>query len=212
MSSKILADRYPQPECERRSFTSEVSLETRDDGRPIIRGYAAVYGPLSEDLGGFRERVMPGAFRASLANGADVRAFDNHDTSKILGRRSAGNLKLFDDDTGLRYEISPPDTSIARDMIANIAAGNIRESSFGFVVKYDSWTRDTTTDPETLTRDIVRADIFDVSPVTFPAYRDTSVALRSLQAAKLEPLIKITSPAFSLSAYLCWLDAIDAAR
>jgi len=196
---------YLPPGLERRSFPGDIRIETRASGSPVIRGYAAVYNSLSDDLGGFRERVLPGCFRGCLDRGTDVRAFFNHDTSAILARRSAGNLRLFDDDNGLGYEIDPPDTSTAIDLLENIRCGNIRESSFGFTCTRQEWGRE----GEWMTRDLVEADIFDVSPVTYPAYPDATVALRSLEAARGR-LPRSRSDRY-LTSYLDWLRAIDAA-
>lgn len=156
-----------------------VWLETRqDDVRPRIVGYAAVFETLSEDLGGFRERVMPGAFTRSLRESADVRALIDHDPSKILGRTASGTLTLRATTKGLLAYIDPPNTQLARDVVESIQRGDIDGMSFGFQTKSDEWHN---LDGQPI-RDLIDVDLFDVSVVTFPAYPATEVGLRSLDA------------------------------
>lgn len=145
-----------------------------DAGR--LMGYASVYGPLSEDLGGFRERIAPQAFTRTLEDSkADVRALVNHDSSLVLGRRSAGTLKLSTDKNGLGVEIYPPDTSYAKDLRMLIERGDVNQMSFGFIVRADEWTIEETVRVRTVTD----VELIEVSVVTIPAYPDTTVAIRS---------------------------------
>lgn len=145
-----------------------------------IIGLAAVYGPFSEDLGGFRERVHPDAFRKSLEDGRDIRALVDHDTAKVLGRRSADTLRLSSDDQGLRVEILLPDTSYARDLAVLMERGDVSQMSFAFTLgpKGDRW--DGRGDDGLRIRTLMDVDLVEVSVVTIPAYPDTSAALRSL--------------------------------
>jgi len=166
---------------ERRTMpVSEIRM-VKGEGEPTkIVGYAAVFNKRSEDLGGFTEQLAPGAFKTALKS-SDTRALFNHDSNYILGRRSAGTLALKEDDNGLHVEITPPDTQYARDLQANIDAGNIKEMSFGFRIAKDgeTWTDEENGMPlRTLTK---ISDLLDVSPVVFAAYNDTSVAMRSLE-------------------------------
>src|SRR5258707_392486 len=124
---------------------------------------------------GMRERILPGAFKATLAAGADVRALFNHDPSMILVRTKAGTLALEEDQHGLRYLISPPDTTVGRDLMENIRRGDITHSSFGFRSVDENYLKEN----GQFVRELVTVDLSDVSPVTYPAYTGTSVNVRS---------------------------------
>ncbi|MCK4302839.1 MAG: HK97 family phage prohead protease [Candidatus Eisenbacteria sp.] len=164
-----------QPKREIRTLRDQPKIVRSADGKPKIVGYAARFNELSLDLGGFREKIRPGAFLAALDRD-DVRALYNHDDGKVLGRASAGTLRLFEDDHGLRYEIDPPDAQWARDLIVSMDRGDIRESSFGFRLSKEEW--DETIDPPV--RTIIEVSrLYDVGPVTFPAYPTTSSDVRS---------------------------------
>lgn len=171
---------------ERRVFSVEelrVVRSTEDpDKMPTIEGYAAVFNKLSENLGGFVEKIAPGAFTKALKT-SDARALFNHDVNYVLGRESSKTLKLKEDERGLHMRVYPPDTQTIRDMvIAPIERGDIKEQSFGFMISKDAWDDVDERKSKTPTRTIVEVSrIFDVSPVTFPAYPDTKVAVRSLE-------------------------------
>lgn len=169
---------------ERRVFVIEglelVDTEERA-GRPAkIRGHAAVFNQLSEDLGGFREQIAPGAFAEAIEKD-DVRALINHDSNLVLGRNRAGTLELVEDQRGLAVLIDPPDTQYARDLIVSMKRGDITQMSFGFSVRPggQDWAKD---DEGRTIRTVKRVRLFDVSPVTFPAYPQTDVAVRELRA------------------------------
>jgi len=156
-------------------------LRAEPDSR-TLRGYAAVYDSDSEDLGGFTERIAPGAFDEVLED--DVRALVNHEDSKILARTVAGTLRLSTDSRGLVYEFDVPDTTYGNDLLESVRRGDINQSSFGFVVGEEQWEGESSgyKDKKKPRRTITKvARLFDVSPVTYPAYPDTSVALRSLK-------------------------------
>lgn len=147
-----------------------LTVERREDGTVRICGYAAVFNKDSEDLG-FIERIEPGAFKKALKK-SDVRALFNHDANLIIGRTGV-NLRLKEDDKGLYMEVDPIDTATYRMVAENIRAGLVTQQSFAFTVAAQEWDGDYTL------RTIKEVDqIFDVSPVTYPAYPDTSVALR----------------------------------
>jgi len=166
---------------ERRSVAQEVRADVEDD-RPTIEGYAAVFNSETEIWSGFFEEVAPGAFKNSLRSDDPVALF-NHDSSLPLGRKSADTLELREDKTGLNYKIFPPDTQIGRDLQTSIKRGDVKGSSFGFVVVEETMREEK---DGTFHRTINEAQLLDVSPVTFPAYNDTSVAVRSLDKFKEE--------------------------
>lgn len=166
---------------ERRNFTvDKMKVETRDDGKRIMRGHAAVFNALSEDLGGFREQIAPGAF-ADAIKSDDVRALFNHNPDHVLGRTASGTLRMSEDAHGLAIEIDPPDTQVARDLMVSMERGDISQMSFGFSVRKggDSWSK--SPDGKQI-RTLTNLRLYDVSPVTFPAYPQTDIAMRSLTA------------------------------
>jgi len=147
-----------------------------------VVGYAAVFNTYSADLGMFRERIAPGAFAKALTT-SDARALQDHDPSRLLGRQSAGTLRLVEDSTGLLAEIDLPDTQTGRDVAELIRRGDIQGQSFCFTTGADAWEFNA----ETSLRTVIEIDeLFDVGPVTFPAYEETSVAVRSLDVARAE--------------------------
>ena len=154
---------------------------SEEDGKPKFEGYAAVFNKWSEDLGGFREKIKAGAFRKALKN-SDVRALFNHDRNYVLGRSTAGTLKLKEDNKGLFINNNPPETQWAKDLMVSVNRGDITQMSFGFTVSEDEWKEDK---EGRVTRTIHGVDrLYDVSIVTEPAYPDTTVALRSLDKVK----------------------------
>jgi HK97 family phage prohead protease len=165
---------------ERRAFIMDVcKVETRTEGEPPrIVGHAAVFDQLSENLGGFRELIKPGAFTAAI-NEDDVRALFNHNPDFILGRSKSGTLSMKEDALGLAIEITPPDTQIARDLLVSMERGDINQMSFGFRVKAggQDWGEDA---DGNVIRTLTDLKLFDVSPVTFAAYPQTDAAVRSL--------------------------------
>ena len=149
------------------------------DGGTCIEGHAAVFDSWSETLGGifpFKEKVRKGAFAESIGRD-DIRALFNHDPNYVLGRNRAGTLELVEDNVGLRVRITPPDTSWARDITTSIRRGDIAQMSIGFVVEDDEWSSKDGID----TRELKKVRLFDVSPVTFPAYTATDVGVRAMQ-------------------------------
>lgn len=168
---------------ETRNFIAdELRVEKREDGASKIVGHAAVFNTLSEDLGGFREKIEPGAFTSAIKED-DVRALFNHDPNHILGRNKSGTLRLKEDQTGLAIEIDPPDTQIGRDLMISLERGDIDQMSFGFSVKPNgaNWGED---EDGMAIRTLTDVRLFDVSPVTYPAYPETDVAIRSLELHK----------------------------
>lgn len=148
-----------------------------EDGNKL-EGYAAVFNKWSEDLGFFREKIKRGAFKKTLEDGADVRALINHDPNLIIGRAANGTLELEEDKRGLKYLVSLPDTSYARDLKESVKRGDITQNSFGFVTMKDSWEQGE--GKELDERTLIEVKLLDVSPVTFPAYPQTDLKLRTL--------------------------------
>lgn len=169
-------------DIERRFLAKEVRLDT-SGGAPKIRGYAAVFNTLSEDLGGFREQIATGAFTDALGS-SDVRALINHDPNHVLGRSTSGTLTMREDATGLAVEIVPPDTQSARDLVELMKRGDVSQMSFAFTVgKEDQqWTRDGSGPWLRTIKKVAR--LFDVSVVTYPAYPATSAAVRALEEVR----------------------------
>lgn len=158
-----------------RRFIAE-PIEVRAAGDDItLAGYAAVYDSLSLDMGGWREMIAPGAFARSLSG--DIRALYDHDTGLVLGRTKSGTLKIYDDARGLRVEVNPPNTAMARSVVESIRRGDIDQMSFGFRTIRDKWTGQ----GETMIRTLEDVELLEVSFVAFPAYPETSAAVRSLQ-------------------------------
>lgn len=169
-------------------------LEVREQpgGGAGLAGYAAMFNEISVDLGGWREVIMPGAFSQTIGAGADVRALWQHSSEYVLGRTTNGTLRLAEDETGLRVEIDMPATSWAADALISLRRGDVDQMSFGFQVPAggDTWREM----EEYWLRTVWRIDpLYEVSPVTFPAYPQTSIHTRNhlatlrAQAASLLP-------------------------
>lgn len=169
-------DGESREDVERRLIETEAVVERcmcekTGKKKPVIRGYAALFNSDSQDLGGFVERIAPGAFDEVMKRGTDVVALYNHDPMFLLGRESSGTLRLFVDERGLRYEIDPPESRA--DVVEAIERSDVRGSSFAFRVKGsgEAWSR--TADGRQL-REIRTIDgLFDVGPVLKPAYSAT---------------------------------------
>ncbi|MBC9714498.1 HK97 family phage prohead protease [Streptomyces sp. TRM66268-LWL] len=166
---------------ETRSLTSPAEIRAKGDGF-TMRGYAYRFNELSHDLGGFRERITPGAGMASLERN-DVVATFNHNVDQVLGRRSSGTLRVGEDEHGGWYEIDLPDTSTGRDLAELLKRGDVKGSSFTFRVGRGGQRR-AGSDPETglPVREITEMDVAEVGPVLTPAYPTTDAALRSIEA------------------------------
>ena len=164
-------------DMEMRHVAMPVEYRAAGDGPGSLDGYAAVYNRYSQNLGGFVEQVDPGAFTKSIADGLPVVARYNHDDSHLLGTTEAGTLRLESDVTGLRYVVDLPPTTSGNDVAALAARGDLRYSSFAFHVIEDDWS---VTEQGFPLRTLRSVQLIDVAPVNNPAYRDTSVGMRSL--------------------------------
>lgn len=159
---------------------AELRLDGEGDDR-TIRGYAAMFDAMSLPLGGFREVIRKGAFKKTVRE-SDIRALWNHDPNYVLGRKSARTLRLEEDEKGLITRILPPKATWARDLMESIDRGDVSQMSFGFRAVKDRWHIDEK--GETL-RELLEVQLFDVSPVTFPAYPQTEVHVRAVMDAVL---------------------------
>jgi uncharacterized protein len=169
-------------EIERRNIELiEFRLVEDENKKPKIEGHAAVFNKLSEPMWGFREKISPGAFKNSITSD-DVRALFNHDPNYVLGRNKAKTLTLEEDERGLFIQIDPPDAQWARDLQESIRRGDISQMSFGFVTIKDSWEYKKEGKGETI-RTLEEVKLFDVSPVTYPAYPQTTVKVRDYLSA-----------------------------
>jgi HK97 family phage prohead protease len=164
---------------ERRTFAGTVEFRALGD-KLVAAGYAAMFNKISQNLGGFVEQVAPGAFTKTIQE-QDIRALFNHDENQVLGRLAPGTLRLEEDGTGLAYEIDLPDTSAGRDVAKLLERQDVSGSSFGFRTIDDEWGETETGFP---LRTLKQVSLRDVGPVTFPAYTDSTSALRSLAEAR----------------------------
>lgn len=162
---------------EKRTLSKPLDVRAKDAKRTIA-GHAAVFNSETDIGGYFREVIAPGAFKDTIAG--DVRALIDHDSGRVIGRTTAGSLRLSEDDHGLAVEIDLPDTTDGRDLATLIERGDISGMSFGFVVTKQTWDET----GETPKRTIEAVELHEVSVVAFPAYDDTSIAMRSLDEAR----------------------------
>ncbi len=163
---------------ERRAYEITELRVQRGDGQGVkVGGYAALFNSESVDLGGFTERIAPGAFAGSL--GRDVRALLNHNPDLLLGRTKSGTLRLAEDTRGLGFELDLPETQLGRDTAALIERRDLSGMSFAFRTLKDTWAK---VGPGKWMRTLLDLELIDVSPVTFPAYPETEVGLRSADA------------------------------
>lgn len=168
-----------QVEKQERRVFAEVELRAAADGESgpgTLFGYAAKFNKDSLDLGWFIERIRPGAFKNALKT-SDVRALVNHDPNQLLGR-TPDTLRLDENKIGLSFEIDLPDTQAGNDIAESVKRGDINGCSFAFTTEKDEWEY---TDEGPDRREIVEVkELFDIGPVTYPAYPDTSVAARAM--------------------------------
>jgi len=161
--------------------SNDVELRVDEKEPNKIFGYAAKFDSASRDLGGFVEYIDKNAFKEALKN-PDTVAVKNHDSNLILGRTKNGTLRMSTDSIGLKFEVDMPNTTIGKDTLEEVRRGDIDGCSFAFTVTEDSWRY---CDDDTVERTILQVgELIDVSAVLHPAYPDTSVAVRSLDAFK----------------------------
>lgn len=191
----------------RGSVASVRAAEGEGAKRAVIAGAGIVFNKETVIGGrhwGFREIIAPGAFTKSLTS-EDQRSFFNHDPNLILGRRSAGTLRVSEDETGVHYEVDAPDTSYANDLAVSLERKDVTGSSFIFRTTKEEWTEPAADSDEMPLRRILEAELYELGPVTFPAYEDSTAsvgarskseaiheartAARAAQAAPPEPVV-----------------------
>lgn len=184
-----------------RSPEAEVRAQVGEDGTVTIEGYAAVWNRYSANLGGYVEQIDPAAFDDSLRDDDQIASY-NHDYAAILGRRSAGNLELTKDSTGLRYTIrgDAADPDVQR-VAAKVRARSVTGSSFTFRSNPDGETWSYTAEGFPLVT-VRSAKLFEVASVVWPAYSATAddglaVGLRSLAEQTGRPLDDLVAAARS---------------
>jgi HK97 family phage prohead protease len=168
---------------------SKPTIKSREDGSRYLEGYAAVFYNPADPQGteyelypGYVERIMPGAFDRAIREKQDVRGLFNHDVNNLLGRTTSGTLSLSIDAVGLRYEIGLPETTVGKDVAISCERGDLSGSSFSFSNATPVWRE---VGP-TLYREVEDLNLYDVGPVTFPAYSGTTTGLRSDDGENLE--------------------------
>lgn len=173
-------------QLERRYVQAELRAERADDGTPKrIRGYAAVFGQKSVNLGGFVEIIAPGAFDRAIREKDDVRALIEHDPrAGLLGRTSSGTLRLSTDKRGLKAEIDVPTTRAAEDLLVSIERGDLDGMSFAFRLAPEGDEWEDGEDGGAIRTINEVAELVDVSVVSYPAYPQTQVSARALERAQ----------------------------
>lgn len=159
---------------ETRNFEADFEVREQGDGMTFV-GYAAKFNSRSENLGGFVETIMPGAFKRSLRSRNDVKLLVNHDAGRVLASTRAGTLRLTEDSVGLKVEADLPNTTDGRDMAELLRRGDLSSMSFGFSVIKDSWSQDGTE------RSLESVRLFETSIVAFPAYQATEASVRAYE-------------------------------
>ncbi len=164
-------------EMETRAY-GRCELRAVESGMPKLEGRAVPFNSLSVDLGGFREIIDPQAFVDSVKSGPDIRLLIDHVASKVLGRVSARTLMLEHTAEGLGFSADLPDTSYSRDLQVSLKRGDVNQMSFGFICIRDAWASG---DGGPI-RTVQKGELLECSVVTFPAYPQTSAAVRSVLA------------------------------
>lgn len=163
-------------EKEKRIFTlSNIEIRAGTEGNSqVIEGYASIFNSPTMIGDMFQETIAQGAFAKALADSADIRALFNHNWDYVLGRTKSGTLTLEEDEKGLKFRVTPPDTSWAKDLMISMQRGDINQCSFGFQVVRDSWNWEV--DPAQ--RTIKEVKLYEISIVSLPAYEDTEAYVR----------------------------------
>ena len=174
IQKKIDGD-IPNNEPEIRTNSTEFEIRSEGEDGMTFTGYASVFNSSSEDLGGFREFVAPGAFKRSLQARNEIKLLWNHDTSEPLASLRNGSLELTEDRYGLKVKARLPKTTRGKDVAELLRSKVIDSMSFGFNVIKDSWSENGSV------RTLESVRLSEVSIVTYPAYTATTAQVRSIQ-------------------------------
>ena len=171
-------------QIERRTIVTELRADSGSDGAKFITGHGAVFNQEAEIWDGIFEVVRPGAFLSTLQT-EDVRALFNHEPNLILGRNRAGTLQLSEDEIGLAYRILVnPQVTYANDLYASLQRGDISQSSYAFLPVSERWTQ---REDGSELRELFAVQLFDVSPVTYPAFVGADSQARGLVRPTFDP-------------------------
>lgn len=175
--------------CRHQIPGATVQVRAEGDAPRLLSGYAAIFDSWTtlyrSKWWEVREVIRPGAFRNALSENQDVRALFNHDPDNVLGRTVSGTLRLSEDSRGLHMEVDPPDTELGRSVTEMIRRGDVSQMSFAFLPRAGGEVVTTRQegDVEITEVEIKDVDLYDVAPVTYPAYKDTTIGLRGLTPA-----------------------------
>jgi uncharacterized protein len=161
-----------------RPASGNVEFRAAASGEARLGGYAATFNSPTMIGGSFREQIAPGAFTASIAQN-DIRMLYNHDQNFLLGRTASGTLTLSEDPVGLRFDLNPPNTSAGCDVVESIKRGDLGGCSFAFQATREMWDDS----GDVPLRTLLEVDLLECSICVWPAYRDTSVVVRSAHAS-----------------------------
>jgi HK97 family phage prohead protease len=171
-----------------RRFTKGAKVRAKGDyAKPGLTGYAAVFNQdyVIYESKSFRmvERIKAGAFTRAIDEEQDVRALFNHNPDNLLGRTANHTLQLNQDNKGLSFDTDlDARTHIAQDVRCFVDRGDVTGCSFAFLVRKQTWTETEEDGFCTYQREIEDLDLFDIGPVTYPAYEGTSVGARTAAA------------------------------
>jgi hypothetical protein len=170
------------------------NIEVRTEGESKqnhVTGYGIIYDKEVEIFPGFREKIRKGAFSEHIQSGAEIKSFYNHDASQVLATtRSNPVLYLEDTDKGLRFKAPIPPTTYGNDLIVNLERKNVRGSSFQFNIA-DEGEILTIDEKGMMHREITKAILHEIGPVTNPAYTATTASLRDAEDSFTECKTKL---------------------
>ncbi|CUB50914.1 Caudovirus prohead protease [Bacillus subtilis] len=168
-------------------MTIEVREINEDEGKRTISGSIKYNNESAEmrDWWGdtFVEEIAEGAFDESLKV-RDVVGLWSHDTSQVLGNTKSKTLRIENDKKELRFELDIPNTTVGNDAWELIKRGDVDGVSFGMKVTKDKWSSEERENGKLYKRSILNAELYEISPVAFPAYPTNEVSVRSLDDFK----------------------------